>query len=77
MQPSWTAGGAWSRDAPPPVPRDFLAEATGLALQLDPMSWDFDLSDRQSEHGWSLRDAQQIHYSNTALPSVMPSLGLR
>ena len=27
-------------------PRDFLGEAARLALQLDPMAWEFDLSDR-------------------------------
>ena len=54
--------------------RDFLAEATCLALQLDPVSWDFDLSDRDANEGSHICNKQQLYYNTTALATVRPTL---
>ena len=56
--------------------RDFLAEATNLALQLDPVSWDFDLSDRDVNEDIHICNKQQLYFNNTALATVCPILPL-
>lgn len=53
--------------------RDFLAEATRLALQLDPVSWEFDLSDRDVDNASDVCNAQQLHFNNTAMATVRRS----
>ena len=51
--------------------RDFLAEATNLALQLDPVSWDFDLTDRDENVDSQICN-KQLYFNNTALATVRP-----
>lgn len=53
--------------------RDFLAEATQLAIQLDPVSWDFDLSDRDVTEDSQICNEQQLYFNNTALATVSPT----
>lgn len=50
--------------------RDFLAEATSLALQLDPVSWEFDFSDRDFDDIAEITEGQKSCISNSALPKV-------
>ena len=50
--------------------RDFLAEATSLALQLDPVAWEFDLSDRDFDKVVDIACAQQPHVNGAALTTV-------
>jgi hypothetical protein len=47
-------------------PRDFLAEATTLALQLDPVSWEFDLSDREFDFSTRFTAFQQQQFGRDA-----------
>jgi len=51
--------------------RDFLAEATNLALQLDPVSWEFDLSDRDFDYSTRFTTFQQQHFGRDAALSTV------
>ena len=68
MEHEWDPRQGMDRQCQPQ--RDFLAEATRLALQLDPVSWEFDLTDRNVDNASDVCNAQQMYFNNTALATV-------
>ncbi len=62
-------------DCDPPQ-RDFLAEAANLAEHLDPVSWEFDLSDRDHDYTSRFTAFQQQFGRDAALTTVTSSTAI-